>query len=138
VRQSLRWYPDDPSKTGEGAEGTGRPCRHAVVSKQAMTTNESTPTDGENVTERSAEDIPVTEVSGTVPNAGVATVEVSGCHADGVDVLVVPVREPTVSEDVTVSFGVGQAVVDLSLSEDDALALMDAIQQALEVERFEG
>lgn len=80
--------------------------------------------------------VPLSEVSGTVPTRGVADVDL-GSVTDGVDIGVVPIREPAVEEDVTLNLSISQGHVQVSLPEDDVLALCDAMQQALQVEDLE-
>lgn len=77
--------------------------------------------------------LPTHEVKSTIPDAGVADIHLTGPAPDTVDAEVIPIRAPETPGDVTISFGHGGVSSSLSLSEDDALALIDAIQQALEV-----
>ncbi|WP_424004849.1 hypothetical protein ACOZ4I_17335 (plasmid) [Haloarcula salina] len=80
---------------------------------------------------------PLSEVSSTIASAGAGGVALYE-QRDTVDVTVQPVREESADEDVTVRFTVGGCgEAELSLAEDDALALVDSIRQALEVESFE-
>ena len=79
---------------------------------------------------------PLSEVSGTVPTNGVADVDL-GSVTDGLDISVVPIREPAVEEDVTLNLSISSGHVQVSLPEDDALALCDAMHQALDVEDLE-
>lgn len=102
-----------------------------------MTTKDTTPDEGENVTECSPEDIPLSEVREGVPVSGFSSIDLHGSRADSVEISVVPVREPGVPEDVQLSFGVGAGSAMLTMEEDDAVALIEAIQSVLEVEPFD-
>ena len=73
------------------------------------------------------------EVSVTVPGAAIADIELAGLVDDAVDVTVLPVRDPDANVDVTLRFATDAATVQLAIDEDDALALCDAVHQALEV-----
>ena len=73
------------------------------------------------------------EVSATVPGAAIADIELAGLVDDAVDVTVLPVRDPDADVDVTLRFATDAATVQLAIDEDDALALCDAVHQALEV-----
>jgi microcystin degradation protein MlrC len=77
------------------------------------------------------------EVATHVPDAGAATVE-RCVHKSETDVTCVPVREPATPADVTICFAAGRgATAELTLSSEAAYELIDAIQQALDVEPFD-
>lgn len=82
------------------------------------------------------DDVPTAaEVSSALPDAGTVSMEVHNVGLTTSDVVVVPIRERTVEEDVEISFDVGKlGNVGISLSEDEAHALMDCIHQALNEE----
>jgi len=108
-----------------------------------MTTN-GTPWDNSHDTteeqpdEQTEQAPPAEEVTAHVPNAGTAAVERTVQREAGTDVRCVPVREPSTSTDVTISFTTGDgSSVRIHLPGDDAHALIDAIQYALDVPSFE-
>jgi hypothetical protein len=79
---------------------------------------------------------PLREVTQTVPAAGVADLELRG-HREKTGVTVIPIRAPETPEDVELHISVGPHNVHFSMTEEDALALEDAIHQALQVEPFD-
>ncbi|NHX42005.1 MULTISPECIES: hypothetical protein [Haloarcula] len=80
---------------------------------------------------------PIDEVTAQIPNAGTGELELFGGR-DTVDVTVQPIREDSVDEDVAIGFTLGATgTASVSLPEDEALAVVDSIQQALEVESYE-
>ncbi|MDS0223801.1 hypothetical protein NDI54_20955 [Haloarcula sp. S1AR25-5A] len=83
-------------------------------------------------------DVPdIDSVSAELKDAGTGNIELQGIRSD-VDLRVAPIREPGVDIDVTIEFTVFEiGTVTLSLPEDDALALIDSIEQALEVDGFD-
>jgi hypothetical protein len=77
------------------------------------------------------------DVSAEIEDAGKGNIELQGVRSD-VDLRVAPIREPGVDIDVMIEFTVFEiGTVTLSLPEDDALALIDSIEDALEVEQFD-
>jgi len=107
-------------------------ARPHMTARESNTTK-AEKTDGQN--ERAA---PIEEVTARIPDAGIAAVERTVQREPGTDVRCVPVREPSTPTDVSISFTTGDgSSVWLHLPGDDAHALIDAIQYALDVEPFE-
>jgi hypothetical protein len=81
---------------------------------------------------------PPGDVTGCVENAGFADLRISGGTDNDVDVSIIPIREPSTPQDVTIGFSIGDfGSVQLSLAEDEVLALCDQLHQALEVPKFD-
>jgi hypothetical protein len=79
---------------------------------------------------------PLGDVTQTIPDAGIADLELHGL-ADDVDVTVIPVRAPETPEDVELVVDIGRHQFRIAMAEDDALALDDAIHTALETEALD-
>ena len=103
-----------------------------------MTARESNTTRAEKTDEQTEQAPPIEEVTAHIPNAGTAAVERTVQREAATDVRCIPVREPSISTDVSISFTTRDgSKVQLHLPGDDAYALIDAIQHALDVPSFE-
>ena len=80
---------------------------------------------------------PLSEVSTTVPMAANGRLDLHTDDVKAADIQVRPIREPSNGEDVSLEIPFTVGTVSLGLSEDDALAMMDAIHNALEVDSFD-